>query len=75
MMKLRGAYNHRRGEIGEDAYVLTLWCEPIDNIGGEPPEHTYREIEAVWHLERNFVLVKQLTPPIPESSSAGVVLC
>ena len=62
IMQLHGAYDDRRGETREGAYVLTLRREPIYNIGREPPEHTYREIEAVWHPDKNFVFVIQLTP-------------
>jgi len=66
MIKLRGAYDHRRGETREDAYVLTLQREPIDNVGREPPEYTHREIESVRYLERNFVIVNQVTPSLPD---------
>ena len=65
MMKLGGTYDHRRGEIGEDAYVLALRREPINNIGGEPPERIDCEIETVRHLERNLVFVNQIDTAHP----------
>ena len=76
MMKLSGAYDDRRGKTGERAYVVSLWRKSIDNIGGEPPEHAHREIEAVRHFERNLMFVEQLTPAsmirvAPQSYSAG----
>ena len=59
---LCGAYDHRHAEAGEGADILPLWREPIDNIGGEPAEHAYREIQAVRHFKGDLVFVDQSTP-------------